>query len=221
MGARASGDHVRLWASPGREGPPERSASSDRGRSRPLCTAPFASDAADNRGAGRRVARSPIGRLLDAGRTHGARRRARRSDGRVSLVEVRTRVGSGHHALDGALVRAVEGVAVSRSPVAAPTGLGADGTGARSVRDMSRLRLSGTVALWAWALAQVMLALPSLAAARGTETSPTVSRSDPVAEGYRLLDSGHDPAAEAYFRALLAQDPDDLRAREGLVAVYE
>ena len=89
------------------------------------------------------------------------------------------------------------------------------------MRDMSRLRLSGTVALWAWALALVMLTLPSRAAARGTETSPTVSRSDPVAEGYRLLDSGHDPAAEAYFRALLAQDPDDLRAREGLVAVYE
>src|SRR5262249_52431634 len=194
-------------ASRGRKGPSERSASSDCGRSRPLCTATFASDAADHRGSERRVARSPIGRFLHAGRSHGARRRARGSDGRVGLVEVRSHVGPRHHALDGALVRAVEGVAVSRSPVAAPTGLGSDGTGARPVRDMSRLRLSGAVALWVWALALVMLALPSRAAARGTETSPTVSRSDPVAEGYRLLDSGHDSAAEAYFRALLAQDP--------------
>jgi tetratricopeptide (TPR) repeat protein len=42
-----------------------------------------------------------------------------------------------------------------------------------------------------------------------------------VAEGYRLLDSGRGREAEAHFRSLLVNDPENLQAREGLVSVYE
>src|SRR5260370_39931229 len=217
MGARASGDLGRTGASCCREGAPDRSASFDSGRPRPLCTATFAPDAVDNRHAGRRVARSPGGRFLDAGRTAGARRRARGPAGRLSLVEVRPRVGSGDHPADVALVRAVEGVAVSGFSGAAPTGLGADRTGASPVRDVGRLRLSGVSAL----CVLVLLASPSRAAGQGTEVPAAANPSNLVAEGYRLLDSGRGREAEAHFRSLLVNDPENLLAHEGLVSVYE
>lgn len=67
----------------------------------------------------------------------------------------------------------------------------------------------------------VLLASPPQAAGEGTEVAATARPSHLVADGYRLLDSGRAREAEAHFRSLLAKDPENLPAREGLVSVYE
>ncbi|MFQ5912216.1 MAG: tetratricopeptide repeat protein [Nitrospinota bacterium] len=49
---------------------------------------------------------------------------------------------------------------------------------------------------------------------------PTTARWQKLEEAYRLLDSGRARDAEAYFRAILAEDPKHPGAHEGLVWTY-
>lgn len=65
----------------------------------------------------------------------------------------------------------------------------------------------------------LLLPAPSRAAAGGTGLRPPGGKVD-VGEAYRLYDEGRLAEAEAAFKALIAEDPSSLDAREGLTWTY-